>query len=272
MFDKDKTIIIGQGDGISKKLSKEFGIKNLSSRVFKNLDFSNYNHIIYTSTDTAIDISKSNISTYLEKNIINIQSIVESNFTGKFTYISSVDSGAYMAKKFGFVDQYEEMFTPYSFSKYCSELLILSNKKSFQNYSILRLGLLWPPKNDSNIYKSVNSSYADININLNSSFYITPYSLLSKFMNKIFNDQDSSVYGYLTSSNLLKISDLLALRNIKINSSKEQFYFYKSKEKDKNLECLVKNGWFNWEEENDYNPLIAKCLLMSGKESIISNK
>ena len=66
MFDKDKTIIIGQGDGISKKLSKEFGIKNLSSRVFKNLDFSTYNHIIYTSTDPAIDISKSNISSYLD--------------------------------------------------------------------------------------------------------------------------------------------------------------------------------------------------------------
>ena len=65
------------------------------------------------------------------------------------------------------------------------------------------MGLLWPPKNNSNIYKSLKSSYEDININLNS-FYITSYSLLSKFMKKIFNDQVSLVYGYLTSSNLLR--------------------------------------------------------------------
>ena len=51
MMVKNKSLIIGRGDGISKYLSQEFGFENLPSNQIKDINLSNYKNIIYTSTD-----------------------------------------------------------------------------------------------------------------------------------------------------------------------------------------------------------------------------
>ena len=74
---------------------------------------------------------------------------MESNFKGTMIYISSVDSGSYEVTRSGSKDQLEEMFTPYSFSKFAAESLFL-NHKSFNRCIVLRVGMLWPTKYESN--------------------------------------------------------------------------------------------------------------------------
>ena len=268
---ENKSLVVGRGKGISKYLSEQFGFDNIPSNQIKNINLKEYKNIIYTSCDPCFELPKNSISLYLEKNIINIHRIIESDFNGSFTYISSIDSGPYSVRRNELKNQKEKMFTPYSFSKYCCELLLLSNK-NFKSYNILRVGLLLPTKKNSNLYKTLYSSPEDIQINLNSSFFITPYSLILKFIKNNFGN-DENFFGYLTSSNKVILSDLLRLRNLnyslEINSDKK--YLYRSREKDNNLVNLVKNNFYNWEEENDFEPLIAKGLQLYGNEDILPN-
>tara|TARA_Y100000589_G_C27015797_1_gene572736 strand:- start:72 stop:890 length:819 start_codon:yes stop_codon:yes gene_type:complete len=266
-----KSLIIGRGSGISKYLSEEFRFDNVPSSQIKNINLSKYENIIYTSADPSFELPKDKISLYLEKNIINIHRIIESDFKGSFTYLSSIDSGPYAVSRNQLNHQIENMFTPYSFSKYCCELMLRSNKK-FNSCNILRIGLLLPAKKHSNFYKALNSSPEDIQINFNSSFYLTPYSLILKFIKNNF-EKDNNVFGYLTSSNKIFLSDILRVRNLiyssEINSKNK--YLYRSREKDTNLDNILKNNFYNWKEENDFDPLIAKCLQLYGNEDILPN-
>ena len=148
------------------------------------------------------------------------------------------------------------MFTPYSFSKNCCELLLLSNSK-FTSCNILRIGLIFPTKNYSNLYKTLNLSPEDVNINLNSSFYITPSSLILKFIKSNFG-KDKNIFGYLSSSNKVSLSDIFKFRNLDLNleTNDTDKYIYRTKEKDKNLVNIAENNFFNWEEEDDFNSII----------------
>ena len=78
-------------------------------------------------------------------------------------------------------------------------------------------------------------------------------------------------FGYLTSSNKVFLSDILKHRNLEFNLENDDRYLYQSRDKDNNLENIVKNNFFNWEEENDYDPIVAKCLQISGYEEILPN-
>ena len=266
---KNKSLIVGRGNGISKYLFDKFGFDNCSSSQIRNINLSDYNNIIYTSSDPSFEIPKNKISEYLEKNIFNITRIIESDFKGSFTYLSSIDSGPYLVKRKELNYQVENMFTPYSFSKYCCEILLLSSK-NFKSCNILRIGLLLPTKKHSNFYKTLNYSPEDINLNLKSSFYITPYSLILKFIKNNFGNE-KNYFGYLTSSNKVFLSDILKFRNLEFNLDNDDRYLYQTREKDNNLENIVKNNFFNWEEENDYDPIVAKCLQISGHEEILPN-
>ena len=174
---KNKSLIVGRGNGISRYLFDKLSCDNCTSAQIGNVNLSEYNNIIYTSSDPAFEMPKNKISEYLEKNIFNINTIIKSDFKGSFTYISSTDAGSYLVRRKELNYQLENMFTPYSFSKYCCELLLLSSQ-NFKSCNILRIGLLLPTNKDSNFYKTLNNSPEDININLKSSFYITPYSLV----------------------------------------------------------------------------------------------
>ena len=68
----EKSIIIGSGtgSGLSKYLSVNLKIQTIPSRLLDSIDLTNYNNIIYTSCDPAYDLNKTNITNYLEKNII----------------------------------------------------------------------------------------------------------------------------------------------------------------------------------------------------------
>ena len=265
---KEHPLIVGSGSGISKFLSKKFQTENIPSNSLKDVDLSKYKHIIYTSTDPASYLPEQNISEYLEKNIFNIYKIIQSNFRGCFSFISSIDSGPYDIQREGIEYQNEKMFTPYSFSKYSSELLILSCN-IFERCNILRIGLLWPPKTKNNFYKALNSPLSDIKLNLDSSFFITPYSLVSRFFDKYKNEKETLSYGYLTSSNKIFLSDLLKLRDMDLSLIKKDLYTYRSRDKDTNIKNLLNGNWYDWSKEEDFNPLIAKCLKLHKKEEIL---
>ena len=180
---KTGEIIIGKGNGISKFLSDSLNINLLPASELKNINLSEYKNIIYTSSDPSINLKNVDIANYLEKNIINIYNIVNSDFKGSFTYISSIDSGFYEVYNEKYNNQKEELFTPYSFSKYSVELLLTKNK-NFKECNILRLGALWPAKKTSNLHKAIYSNPEDIKLNLKSFYYVTPYSLLVHFIKK----------------------------------------------------------------------------------------
>ena len=158
-------------------------------------------------------MNKVDIIRYLEKNIINIYKIINSKFIGTFTYISSIDSGPYefiCPSSNNIVDVY----SPYSFSKYAAELL-LSGNKNFKKTNILRLGFIWPGRKTQTCIKLYFRKKKDIKLNLNSSFYITPRSLILDYIkNKSNNISDSKIIGFLSSSNKVYLKDLLRLRNI----------------------------------------------------------
>ena len=80
--------------------------------------------------------------------------------------------------------------------------------------------------------------------------------------------QEKLNYGYLSSSNKVYLSDILKLRNIKYKSN-NNLYTYRSKDKEKNIDDLVENLNYNWQEEEDYNSLIGKCLNLNGKDAIL---
>ena len=268
MIHKSNSIIIGKGSGLSKLISQDLGIPNLPSNQLSNLNLSSFQNIIYTSCDPSNNLIKKDIKTYLEKNILNIYRIVKSGFRGKFTYISSIDTGHFEITRNDLPCQSEKMFTPYSLSKYFAESLILSENK-FHKCNILRLGLIFPTKSNNNFYRALNSKPESLNINLNSSFYITPYSLVSKFLNSNKAKQEKLNYGYLSSSNKVHLSDIFKLRNIKYKSLNNNLYTYRSKDKEKNIDDLVENINYNWQEEQDYNSLIGKCLNLNRRESIL---
>ena len=161
------------------------------------------------------------------------------------------------------------MYTPYSFSKYTLESLLI-NHKFFEQCHILRLGLLWPAKLDSNIFKALKQQPDDLNVNFDSTYYITPYSLIRNFLKaEHFTKTNENIFGYLMSSNKLNLSSLFDLRGFEFYQPNDLRYSYITKEKDNNFPNLAEGGWFNWEEENDYNDLIAKALLINGNEIIL---
>ena len=272
MLTNRKSLIIGKGEGISKYLSIKLGIKSVSSSEISKLNFSDFNNIIYTSTNPSHLVDSNNISSYIEKNFRNIYYILESNFKGKITYLSSVEAGAFQTKRVGYNNQIEKMYTPYSFSKFSLECLLL-DQKSFETINILRLGLLWPANINSNISKAINKKPRDLSINLNSTYYITPYSLVLTFLKENFrgNTKENN-FGYLMSSNKLKLSSLFDLRAIEYNKLKNHNYTYLTKEKDVNLPNLADGLDFNWENENDYEHHIGEVLRSNGSEIILPNK
>ena len=270
---KTNSLIIGKGQGISKYLSNKIGIKCISSSEISKLDFSKYQNIIYTSTDPSYIINSQNIYKYIEKNFRNIFYILESNFRGKITYLSSVESGSFEIKRIRSDYQVEEMYTPYSFSKFTMESLLL-NHRSFMACNILRLGLLWPAKLNSNIHSVINccSDNLNLNVNVNSRYFITPYSLVLNFLKEnIFNQKNENIFGYLMSSNSLTLKSIFELRGIEYNKF-DNNYLYLAKEKDIKLPNLADGGWFDWEKENDYERLIAKALQIGGSEALLPNR
>lgn len=262
-----ESIIIGKGIGISKFLSDNLGIKSISTKDLLNFDLSTYKTIIYTSTDPSNKLEFG--SSYLEKNFRSLYYVLESNFKGTMIYISSVDSGSYEVNRGGPYKQLEEMFTPYSFSKYSAESLFL-NHKSFKRCIVLRVGMLWPTRLETNFFNVVEFNNKDVTLNLYSEFYVTPYSLILKFLkNNFLNEQRKTIFGYLTSSNKLTFMKLLNMKGIFPDNQNKDKYIYKTKNKELGLLNLTAGDWFNWEEENDFNLTIAKALFQNGKEEIL---
>ena len=271
MSSKKNPLIIGKGQGISKYLSNQIGIKCISSGEISKIDFSKFQNIIYTSTDPSYIVNSKNIYPYIQKNFRNIFYLLESNFRGKITYLSSVESGSFEIKRNSSEHQTEHMYTPYSFSKFTMESLLLSHK-SFKACNILRLGLLWPAKLNSNINKVINNISDDLNVNVNSSYYITPYSLVLKFLKEnIFNQKKENIFGYLMSSNRLTLRSIFELRGIKFNKYDNNFS-YLAKEKDIKIPNLADGGWFDWKKEDDFNNLIAKALQIGGSEALLPTR
>ena len=156
------SIIIGKGTGLSTFLSNNLGIKSIKSKDLIGLDLSSYKTIIYTSIDPSSYFKQKEIypyldSSYLEKNFRTLYYVLESKFKGKMIYISSVDSGSYDVFRKDSTDQLEEMFTPYSFSKFTAESLFL-NHDSFDRCVVLRLGMLWPTKYESNFRRNISEN------------------------------------------------------------------------------------------------------------------
>ena len=270
----EKSIIIGtgRGSGLSTYLSANLKIQTFPSRLLDGLNFKNYNHIIYTSCDPSFDLNKTNITNYLEKNIINIYKIINSGFKGIFTYISSVESGFYQVYSLSQEKKIEKMFTPYSFSKYTAELLLTSNN-NFTKTNILKLGFIWPGREESNLSKAIFSSPNEISINYNSCFFITPRSLVLDFIKNQSNVISKKIeIGYLSSSNKVYIKDILKLRNLDYSFKNDEKFLYVTKAKENNIMSLLTSGSFNWEEKEDFNPLIGDALNIEGKEVILPNR
>ena len=269
---KTGEIIIGKGNGISKFLSDSLNINLLPASELKNINLSEYKNIIYTSSDPSINLENVDIANYLEKNIINIYNIVNSDFKGSFTYISSIDSGFYEVYNEKYNNQKEELFTPYSFSKYSVELLLTKNK-NFKECNILRLGAFWPAKKTSNLHKAIYSNPEDIKLNLKSFYYVTPYSLLVHFIKKkLPNKKNKFTIGYLTSSNKISLSDLLKIRNLNYQHCDNKKFLYHTRSKDKDVMNLMDYISFDWEKEKDFNSIIGDALNLNNHESILPSR
>ena len=269
----NNSLLIGKGNGISRFLSSKLGISSIPSSELKNIDLSKFTKIIYTSTDPSHLLKKDEMRNYLNKNIINIYRLLESKFTGEIIYFSSIDSGAYKVRKEENRNEIEEMYTPYSFSKYIAESLFLSHKK-LESCTVLRLGLLWPTKENSNLFHALHSKPEKIKLNLNSSYYLTPYSLILNFIKKniMKNSKFENRIGYLASSNKFTLSNILNLRNINHKLVMDNNYLYQTKTMDNEIDNFIEGNWFNWEKESDYNSLIAKALKTNGYEKILPNR
>ena len=270
MIYSNSSIIIGKGNGISKYLSINLGFKAIAASDLKNINLTNVKNIIYTSCNPSHNLDQENISSYLNKNIRNIYYILESNFKGSITYISSIDSGSFNVRKQSIDEQIEDMFTPYSFSKFSAEGLFM-NHTLFKKCSILRVGLLWPAKENTNFYKAVLSNPKEIGLSFESEYFITPYSLVLKYIkNSLHKINNKFELGYLASSNTVKLSTILKIRNIdcEFQLGKKR-YCYKTKDRDLGLINLVDGEWYNWQKEKDFNKTIAEALCYSGKEDIL---
>ena len=267
----ENSILIGKGSGISKYLSLSLGIERISSIELEDIDLSNLDNIIYTSTDPSHFIEPNKMHKYLNKNFRSIYRILESKFSGRLIYLSSIESGSFKVKRENLNDQLEEMFTPYSFSKYSAESLFLSHN-CFKQCIILRLGMLWPTKTNSNLYHAIESQPKDINLNLNSNFYLTPYSLVLRYIEKITKEKISyDILGYLTSSNKFSLSSLLKIRKLNYSDSNNTKYLYLTKDLNYEIDNLSFGGWYDWQKESDYNSLIAAVLNSKRKDSILPN-
>ena len=265
------SILIGKGSGISNFLSSSLGIERISSIELEEIDLSNFDNIIYTSTDPSHFIEQNKMYKYLNKNIRSIYRIIESKFSGRLIYLSSIESGSFKVKRENLNDQVEEMFTPYSFSKYFAESLLLS-QKCFKQSIILRLGMLWPAKKNSSLFHTLESQPIDINININSNFYLTPYSLVLRYIQKITKEKiNHDIFGYLTSSNKFSLSSLLKLRKLNYSNDNSKKYLYLTKDLNYEMNNLSVGGWYDWQKESDYNKLIATALISNRNESILPN-
>lgn len=268
----ENSILVGKGSGISNYLSKTLSIERISSIDLEEIDLSNFDNIIYTSTDPSHFIEQNKMYKYLNKNIRSIYRILESKFSGRLIYLSSIESGPIKVKRANTNDQLEEMFTPYSFSKYSAESLFLS-QNCFKQCIVLRLGMLWPTKTNSNLFHAIESQPEDINLNLNSNFYLTPYSLVLRYIEKIFQERISDdILGYLTSSNKFSLSSLLKIRKLNYSDLNNNKYLYLTKDMSYETRNLSSGGWYDWEKESDYNHLIASSLNSKTKEAILPSR
>ena len=183
-------------------------------------------------------------------------------------YISSVDSGSYEVLKEIQVINWRKclLHIPLVNLQQVSFL----NHAPFERCIILRLGMLWPTKYESNFFNVVKKCQEDIKLNLSSEFYVTPYSLVLKYLkNNFLNKKKKKIFGYLTSSNKVTFLKLLNMNNIFPENKENSNYLYKTKNKDLELTNLTSGNWFNWEEEDDFNLTIAKALFSQGKEEIL---
>ena len=122
---------------------------------------------------------------------------------------------------------------------------------------------------DSIIFSSPN----EISINYNSCFFITPRSLVLDFIKNQSNVISKKIeIGYLSSSNKVYIKDILKLRNLDHSFGNDGKFLYVTKAKDNNVLSLLTAGSFNWEEKEDFNPLIGDALNIEGKEVILPNR
>lgn len=266
-----RSIIIGKGSGISSFLSRQLNIESFPSKSLKDLNLSNYDNIIYTSTDPSHKLSFEDFPSYLQKNIRNIYRILESNFKGRLTYLSSVDSGTFNVYRINQEKLSDKMFTPYSFSKYSAESL-LYNYPFFEKCTILRLGLLWPSKGQSNFFHAVKSDPNNIKLDLNSSYYITPYSLLLNFLKyRNYQFKNNYIKGYLTSTNITSLSLICKLRGIDYCERNDSKYCYVTRARDSNIDQFTKGSWFDWENEFDFDLLIAKSLTFNSNDDMLPN-
>ncbi len=268
----EKSILVGKGSGISNYLSKSLGIEMISSTELERIDLSNFDNIIYTSTDPSHFIEQNKMCKYLNKNIRSIYRIIESKFSGRLIYLSSIESGPIKVKRENLNDQVEDMFTPYSFSKYSAESLFLS-QNCFKQCIVLRLGMLWPTKTNSNLFHALESQPEDINLNFNSNFYLTPYSLVLRYIEKITKERISNdIFGYLTSSNKFSLSSLLKIRKINYSDINNNKYLYLTKDISYEIKNFSTGGWYDWEKELDYNHIIASSLNLNTKEEILPSR
>ena len=72
MKDFKNSIIVGKGAGISKYLSLNLGIKAINFKELKNINFLDYENIIYTSVDPSNNLVNSNVYSYIDKNFRSI--------------------------------------------------------------------------------------------------------------------------------------------------------------------------------------------------------
>ena len=70
----------------------------------------------------------------------------------------------------------------------------------------------------------------------------------------------------------MKLSSIFNLRGIDNYQALDKKYYYQTREKEQKISNFSSGGWYDWEQENDYNDLIAKALLLNGAEIILPNK
>ena len=239
-----RILIVGAGPGLSLSLATNYSALCVQSADLIDINLGDYDLILYTSCDPRHSIPLGEIDTYLSKNFWIPKFLADSNFQGHLIYISSLDVAANLV-------DHSEPLDIYAFSKLAAERTFFQSHVEF-SVSCLRLGALWPPKAQNNIFKAVHSQMPHLSIDSKSSFFITPFSLVVEAINYVISLSRPRYLANLFYGTRFTLADIILSDGRQLPNISSNQYLYTSNEPDPSLDNVAHLISYNWSSHDDF--------------------
>ena len=239
-----RILIVGSGAGLSRSLSNIFSALCVHSSDLININPCDYDIILYTSCDPRHSIPLDEIDAYFSKNFWMPKFLADSNFQGHLIYFSSLDVAPNLAHQ-------SESLNIYAFSKLAAERVFLQSHVAF-SVSCIRVGALWPPKSQNNIFKAVYSERPLLSIDSRSSFFITPISLVVEAINYVISLSKSRYLANLFYGNRFTLADIILSNGRPLSNISSKQYLYISREPEPSLDNLADSISYDWNSHDDF--------------------